>query len=103
MSKSKATPGRGRPAKFKSDERWNRTTVVLRDWEVAFLDRLAADIREQSGLALNRSDLIRECINVLFIAHEDNLLQLKMMKEGKHLPSAQIGALILEAASKKKK
>lgn len=100
MNKDK--PARGRPAKFKSDERWNRTTVVLRDREVAFLDRLAADIREQSGLALNRSDLIRDCISVLFIAHEDNLLKLDMMKEGQHLPSAQIGALILEATSKKK-
>lgn len=95
--------GRGRPAKFRADERWDRTTVVLRDWEVAFLDRLAADIREKSGLALNRSDLIRECINVLYLAHEENLLKLDWMKDGQHLPGAQISALVSEAAGKKKK
>ena len=98
---TKKSQGPGRPAKFKDHERWNRTTVVLRDWEVAFLDRLAADVRETSGVALNRSDLIRECISVLVVAQEEKLLRLDWLKD--HSVGSQLSALINETGSKRRK
>ena len=101
MTKTKKSPGR--PAKFKANERWDRTSIVLRDWEVAFLDRFAADIREKSGVALNRSDLIRECISVLFLANEENLIRFDWMKNGEHLPGSQLSALVQEAVGKRRK
>jgi hypothetical protein len=101
MTTTKKPVGPGRPNKFKSHERWNRTTVVLRDWEVAFLDRLAADIREKSGVALNRSDMMRECINVLFLAHETGMLNLDIIEGDKHWPAAQLNALVNQGWKKK--
>jgi hypothetical protein len=89
---------RGRPNKFRVDEKWGRTTVILRDWEIAFLDRLAVDIREEAGLAVNRSDLIREAIGVLVNAQNDGRLELNAL--AKNGISAQLNALIGHSSKK---
>lgn len=78
-------PERGRPAKFLANEKWDRTTIVLRHWEIAFLDRLAADIREKTGCVLNRSDLIRELISVLLVYREQGNLPIERIQERKDL------------------
>src|SRR5947209_620886 len=70
---------RGRPLKFRPDEKWGRTSVILRDWEITFLDRLAADIRESAGIAMNRSDLIREGIAILVEAQKEKRLNLEAL------------------------
>jgi hypothetical protein len=38
-------------------------TVVLFDRQIAFLDRLAANIRAQSGAAISRAQLIRALVD----------------------------------------
>ena len=55
--------GPGRPPVH--DEEWTKVTVVLFDRQIVFLDRLAANIRAQSGAAISRAQLIRALIDAL--------------------------------------
>ena len=41
------------------EEAWTKVTVVLFNRQIVFLDRLAANIRAQSGAAISRAQLIR--------------------------------------------
>lgn len=41
---------------------WSKITVVLLDRQVAYLDRIAVDIRLQHGVAIARAELIRALI-----------------------------------------
>lgn len=41
---------------------WAKITVVLLDRHVAYLDRIAVDIRLQFGFAISRAELIRALI-----------------------------------------
>src|SRR5437588_11459098 len=51
---------RGRP--IVHTEPWAKITVVLLDRHVAYLDRLAIDIRLKHGKAISRAELIRGLI-----------------------------------------
>jgi hypothetical protein len=55
--------GPGRPPVH--DEEWTKVTVVLFDRQIVFLDRLAANIRAQSGAAISRAQLIRALIDAM--------------------------------------
>jgi hypothetical protein len=46
-------------------EHWTKVTVVLFDRQIVFLDRLAADIRAASGVAISRANVIRALIDSL--------------------------------------
>jgi len=46
-------------------ESWSKITVVLLDRQVAFLDRLAVDIRLRHGVAISRAELIRALIEAM--------------------------------------
>ncbi|MBI3049246.1 MAG: hypothetical protein HYY76_13160 [Acidobacteria bacterium] len=46
-------------------EHWRKVTVVLFDRQIVFLDRLAADIRAHSGVAISRANVIRALIDAL--------------------------------------
>lgn len=56
-------PSPGRPPLH--DEAWSKVTVVLLNRHVVFLDRLATDIRERTGTAIKRAEIIRALIDVL--------------------------------------
>ena len=56
-------PRPGRPALH--DEAWSKVTVVLLNRHVVFLDRLATNIRERTGTAIKRAEIIRALIDVL--------------------------------------
>lgn len=45
------------------DEAWTKVTVVLFDRQIAYLDRLAVNIRAQSGASLSRAQLIRALVD----------------------------------------
>ena len=45
------------------DEAWTKVTVVLFNRQIVFLDRLAANIRAQSGAAISRAQLIRALVD----------------------------------------
>jgi hypothetical protein len=51
---------RGRP--IVHTEPWAKITVVLLDRHVAYLDRLAVDIRLKHGKAISRAEIIRGLI-----------------------------------------
>lgn len=55
---------RGRP--IVHTEPWAKITVVLLDRHVAYLDRLAIDIRLKHGRAISRAELIRGLIESAF-------------------------------------
>lgn len=55
---------RGRP--IVHTEPWAKITVVLLDRHVAYLDRLAIDIRLRHGRAISRAELIRGLIEAAF-------------------------------------
>ena len=55
--------GPGRPPIH--DEAWTKVTVVLFNRQIVFLDRLAANLRAQSGAAISRAQLIRAMIDAL--------------------------------------
>jgi hypothetical protein len=55
--------GRGRPPVHR--ETWSKVSVVLFDRQIVHLDRLATDIRGQSGKTLNRAVIIRALIDGL--------------------------------------
>lgn len=46
-------------------EHWTKVTVVLLDRQIVFLDRLSADIRATSGVAISRAHVIRALIDSL--------------------------------------
>jgi len=46
-------------------EHWTKVTVVLFDRQIVFLDRLGADIRATSGVAISRAHVIRALIDAL--------------------------------------
>jgi hypothetical protein len=46
-------------------EQWTKVTVVLFDLQIVFLDRLGADIRAASGVAISRAHVIRALIDAL--------------------------------------
>lgn len=58
------TSNRGRP--IVHVEPWSKITVVLLDRHVAFLDRLAIDIRLKHGKAISRAEIIRGLIEASF-------------------------------------
>jgi hypothetical protein len=60
-SASKRKPGRP-PV---HDEAWTKVTVVLFDRQIDFLDRLAANIRLQSGATISRAQLIRSLVDAV--------------------------------------
>ena len=64
-------PGRrpGRPPIH--DEAWTKVTVVLFNRQIVFLDRLAANIRAQSGAAISRAQLIRALLDAVADADID--------------------------------
>jgi hypothetical protein len=64
-------PGRrpGRPPVH--DEAWTKVTVVLFNRQIVFLDRLAANIRAQSGAAISRAQLIRALLDAVTDADID--------------------------------
>ncbi|HEX6462877.1 MAG TPA: hypothetical protein VFZ98_00435 [Vicinamibacterales bacterium] len=47
------------------EEAWTRVTVVLFNRQIVFLDRLAANIRAQSGAAISRAQLIRALLDAV--------------------------------------
>lgn len=53
----------GRPATH--EESWTKVTTVLFNRQIAYLDRLGADIRVHSGAAVSRTQLIRALIDAL--------------------------------------
>jgi hypothetical protein len=61
--------GPGRPPVH--DEAWTKVTVVLFNRQIVFLDRLAANIRAQSGAAISRATLIRSLVDALSDADVD--------------------------------
>lgn len=46
-------------------EGYTKATVILFDKQIAFLDRLAADIRHNNGTAITRSEIIRALVALL--------------------------------------
>src|SRR5258707_7229042 len=59
----------GRP--LVHDEAWTKVTVVLFNRQIVFLDRLAANIRAQSGAAISRAQLIRALLDAVADADVD--------------------------------
>jgi hypothetical protein len=58
------TPARRRPGRPPiHDEAWTKVTVVLFNRQIVFLDRLAANIRAQSGATISRAQLIRALVD----------------------------------------
>jgi hypothetical protein len=59
-----ATPKR-RGRRPSHTEHWTKVTVVLFDRQIVFLDRLGADIRAASGVAISRAHVIRALVDAL--------------------------------------
>ncbi len=53
------------------DEAWTKVTVVLFNRQIVFLDRLAANIRAQSGAAISRAQMIRALLDAVADADVD--------------------------------
>jgi len=68
---TRAEQGRrpGRPPVH--EEAWTKVTVVLFNRQIVFLDRLAANIRAQSGAAISRAQLIRALLDAVADADID--------------------------------
>ena len=66
---SPAKSNRGRP--IVHTEPWAKITVVLLDRHVAYLDRLAIDIRLKHGKAISRAEIIRGLIEAAFQSGTD--------------------------------
>lgn len=60
LSPATKSSNRGRP--IVHTEPWAKITVVLLDRHVAYLDRLAIDIRLKHGKAISRAEIIRALI-----------------------------------------
>jgi hypothetical protein len=62
----RAPSGKRRPGRPPvHDEAWTKVTVVLFNRQIVFLDRLAADIRAQSGAAISRAQLVRALLDAV--------------------------------------
>src|SRR5512138_1056874 len=68
-SKAKQSRRRGRPQVH--GEAWTKVTVVLFNRQIVFLDRLAANIRAQSGAAISRAQLLRSLVDAVAAADID--------------------------------
>jgi hypothetical protein len=64
-----ATRRPGRPPVH--EEAWTKVTVVLFNRQIVFLDRLAANIRAQSGAAISRAQLLRSLVDAVADADID--------------------------------
>ena len=53
------------------EEAWTKVTIVLFNRQIVFLDRLAANIRAQSGAAISRAQLIRALVDAVADADID--------------------------------
>ena len=58
-----ATRPAGRPPVH--EDAWSKVTVVLFDRQIAYLDRISADIREKSGKAVSRAELLRAMVDAV--------------------------------------
>jgi hypothetical protein len=68
----KPVAGRRKPGRPPvHDEAWTKVTVVLFNRQIVFLDRLAANIRAQSGAAISRAQLIRALLDAVADADID--------------------------------
>jgi hypothetical protein len=68
----RTTTGRRKPGRPPvHDEAWTKVTVVLFNRQIVFLDRLAANIRAQSGAAISRAQLIRALLDAVADADLD--------------------------------
>jgi hypothetical protein len=68
----RATTGARRPGRPPvHEEAWTKVTVVLFNRQIVFLDRLAANIRAQSGAAISRAQLIRSLVDAVADADID--------------------------------
>lgn len=56
-AKEPAKSARGRPQEH--TENWTKATVVLRDKQIHWLDKLALDIRHNTKASVSRAELIR--------------------------------------------
>lgn len=63
--------GPGRPSIH--DEAWTKVTVVLLNRQIVYLDRLASDIRANTGSAIKRAEMIRSLIDALAESNIDLL------------------------------
>src|SRR5215208_284000 len=71
-STRKVTPGKRKPGRPPvHDEAWTKVTVVLFNRQIVFLDRVAANIRAQSGAAISRAQLIRALLDAVADADVD--------------------------------
>ena len=69
---TRSTKGARRPGRPPiHDEAWTKVTVVLFNRQIVFLDRLAANIRAQSGAAISRAQLIRALVDAAADADVD--------------------------------
>lgn len=60
-----AKPPKKRGRRPSHTEQWTKVTVVLFDRQIVFLDRLCADIRATSGVAISRAHVIRGLVDAL--------------------------------------
>ena len=68
----RTAPARRKPGRPPvHDEAWTKVTVVLFNRQIVFLDRLAANIRAQSGAAISRAQLIRALLDAVADADVD--------------------------------
>src|SRR5262245_26377466 len=68
----RAASGRRKPGRPPvHEEAWTKVTVVLFNRQIVFLDRLAANIRAQSGAAISRAQLIRALLDAVADADID--------------------------------
>ena len=65
VESSDATKPKRRGRRPSHTEHWTKVTVVLFDRQIVFLDRLSADIRAASGVAISRAHVIRALIDAL--------------------------------------
>jgi hypothetical protein len=71
-STRQSTTGKRKPGRPPvHDEAWTKVTVVLFNRQIVFLDRLAANIRAQSGAAISRAQLIRAVLDAVADADVD--------------------------------
>lgn len=66
---------------------WAKITVVLLDRQVAFLDRIAVDIRLQHSFAISRAELIRALVEAAAQSRMDlsdaaNVIEMTEMLRG---------------------
>jgi len=63
--------GPGRPPIH--DEAWTKVTVVLLNRQIVYLDRLANDIRANTGSAIKRAEILRALVDALAESNIDLL------------------------------